>query len=406
MDWKEDGKEAYERGDFKHALESYQTAVKPEYECPSKADQAVIWSNIVACRLQLAEGENGVTDLSQAQAAVDDAKQCVSLNPNWAKGYVRLASAYIALGGHSNDACNALQSALRIDPGNSQARQMLVRELRRDHATAHSQSSASSTNSAASTSARETVEEFRDPPNNPTFAPSSSSFVRNGTTNTRQSTSSASPGRSHQNTASTAPVDDGLTWRERVSFRLRRVSDWYQNLNPDVKTAIKIGIIIFILYLAFGGRFGFESTSSSSTSRDYGTPYDNYYRDTATARTTKGNYGENNAYEQYYRQKRQQTQYASSQSHQPRRDNNYDRGGGYYESYHYTPRQSSYSFSIANLFDGSVQSMVILAGIAYICHKSGINPFQAIMMLNLMGGGRRVYYGGYYGGGFGHPRRF
>ena len=51
---------------------------------------------------------------AQAEAAVNDAKQCIALNPQWAKGHVRLASAYIAQGGHSNDACNSLQTALTI----------------------------------------------------------------------------------------------------------------------------------------------------------------------------------------------------------------------------------------------------------------------------------------------------
>jgi hypothetical protein len=48
------------------------TAVRPEYECPTKADQAVLWSNIVACHLQLASESSG--DMAHAQAAVEDAK--------------------------------------------------------------------------------------------------------------------------------------------------------------------------------------------------------------------------------------------------------------------------------------------------------------------------------------------
>lgn len=65
--------------------------------------------------------------------------------------------------------------------------------------------------------------------------------------------------------------------------------------------------------------------------------------------------------------------------------------------------------------------MMILAGIAYLCHRNGINPMQAIFFLNMMGGrggGRRRHGGGGYrgmgggggfgygGGGFGRPRRW
>ena len=57
--------------------------------------------------------------------------QCIALNPNWSKAHIRLASAYIAQGDHSNDACQALQRALSLDPSNKVARQMLVNELRR-----------------------------------------------------------------------------------------------------------------------------------------------------------------------------------------------------------------------------------------------------------------------------------
>jgi hypothetical protein len=44
--------------------------------------------------------------------------------------------------------------------------------------------------------------------------------------------------------------------------------------------------------------------------------------------------------------------------------------------------------------------MICLAGIAYVAHLNGINPFQALMMMNMMGGGRRRGMGG-MGGGMG-----
>ena len=111
---KQQGRVSYESGQYEEALASYRAALNPEYECPAIEAQ-ILRSNVVACRLKL----GGV---AQADAAVQDAKQCIALNPSWAKGHVRLASAYIALGGgHSNDACNALQTALRLDPSNQLA---------------------------------------------------------------------------------------------------------------------------------------------------------------------------------------------------------------------------------------------------------------------------------------------
>ena len=406
LDWKEEGKRAYERHDYSTALESYRKALRPEFECPTKADQAVLWSNVVACRLQLVVEKEGDP---QARAAVEDAKQCVQLNPNWSKGYLRLASAYIALGGHSNDACNALQSAIRIDPGNSNARQMLIRELRRDHA-------------AAAAAASNEVDESRDPPLNPDYVPPSSS--PSSSSNTFSATNSATFSSSASTASASAPpsprhdtaVDDGLTWRERVSFQMIRANEWYQNLNGDVKTMIKIGVLLLVMYVAFGGRFGLSSSMMSSESSAR-------YHETGG----RGNYGADNAYEQFRRQRQQQQQQQqqarrnsydpSSRAGRDSYSSYHDDGGGYYDNSYYAPprRQhhhsswSSSSFSISNLFDGSLQSMLLLAGIAYICHRNGINPFQAIFMLNLMGGGRRrggMYYGGGGYGGFNRRRGF
>ena len=110
LGWKERGKSAFERGDYEEALDCYKTALQPEYECHAAVDRQVLLSNVVACRLKLAAAEgDGADSQQQAAAAVQDAKQCVNLNPSWSKGHVRLASAYVALNDptRSNDACNA-----------------------------------------------------------------------------------------------------------------------------------------------------------------------------------------------------------------------------------------------------------------------------------------------------------
>ena len=450
LDWKEDGKRAYEKGDYIHALESYRQALRPEYECPTKADQAVLWSNVVACRLQLVENSRSTNDTTtttstnddgstggrgrgdpQARAAVEDAKQCVTLNPNWAKGYLRLASAYIALGGHSNDACNALQSTLRLDPGNPNARQMLVRELRRDHAAAFAASASTvenDDNSINNNNINNNDDDLRDPPMNPNFTPPPTTSSFSNSNSYAQSSASASfSAFAPPSSAPTPPsppdssVDDGLTWRERVTFTTGRWWDWYQNLSADTKTMIKIGLVIVFLYVAFGGRFGLlslsSSPSSSSSSREsrYHSSSSNGGEGTTTGtRTSRGNYGSDNAYEQYRRQRQQQRQEQQHYAHDRRSTSYQQQQQRYYDSYYddayyapprYTRRNNTRRsmFSLSTLFDGSPQSLLLLAGIAYLCYRSGINPFQAIVMLILFArGGRRRH--GYGGGGFGHGR--
>lgn len=405
LEWKEQGKRAYEKGDYKQALEFYRTALQPEYECPTKADQAVLWSNVVACRLQLVENDQrGGKDLAQARASVEDAKKCVELNPNWAKGHLRLASAYVALGGHSNDACNELQSVLRIDPGNSTARQMLVRELRREHINGVAPAAQSAQESSRPST---TPDDLRDPPRNPDYMPPSSSTTSGGSSGSSQPASHSSANRE-------TSVDDGLTLRERIIYRWALIKEWYQGLNPEIKTFFKFSVVLLCLYVAFGGRFGFEGRPTRPNILE--TPY---YETTTTK--TRGNYGAGNAYDEYRRQKQHEQRYYNSY-HQADRSYNSNNDQRYHRrtepSYHYDtyynetpPKQNSqgFGFRISDLFDGSAQSMIILAGIAYLCHRNGINPFQAIMMLNLIGGGRRRYGGGYGGGfgyrGFGHRRR-
>lgn len=318
------GKELYERQQYAEALQEYQAALHPVREAP-RQEQQIILSNIVACRLKLGD---------QAEEAVKEAKQCVALNPSWAKGHVRLASAYVALGGHSNDACNELQTALRLDPGNTLARQMLMRELRRDHAAARP-----------------------DPPVNPNYVP---------------------PPEQHQEQETVLEVDDSVSFTERIQFLVARVSLWYERQSSETKQWLKIALVLVALYVAFGGRFGFEYASQQQR---------------------HGNYERGNLYDQYrqnyYHQ--QQTQYSPPSYH--RRSGTTQQFGGATTGY-----ASSYSEA-----SSSLASMAMVLGAAYVCHRNGINPLHAMFMMNMMrgGGGRRRGYGGMMGGGgfrFGRPR--
>ena len=342
--FKDQGKGFFEQGHYEDALDSYESALKPEYECPN-VDRQILLSNVVACRLKIGGP-------AQAQAAVESAKQCVSINPSWAKGHVRLASAYIALGGHSNDACNELQTALRLDPGNSLARQMLIRELRRDHADA---SRASSMN--VDDEDEDATPFVVDPPENPNYVPAENP---NYVPPAGQPQPRARPQQQQQ-----APIDDTLSLWERLQFYQMRVVSWYNNQSDDVKAGLKILLVLLVLYVAFGGRFGLEKVFEPKA---------------------RGNYGAGNAYDQYYHGRN--NGYENSYS--------YNYGGGH--------RRGS-SFQMPDLFDGSLPSMIILMAIGYLCYRNGINPFRAMIILNMMGGGRRRRgrYGGMqgFGGGMG-----
>ncbi|CAB9524182.1 tetratricopeptide repeat domain [Seminavis robusta] len=372
LGFKELARQQYERGNYEAALTSYTAAIHPDLHCPA-SEQQILLSNLVACRLKIGGP-------AQARAAVDNAKQCIALNPSWAKGHVRLASSYIALGGHSNDACNELQRALSLDPGNSMAREMLLRELRRDHAAAASTASTSGTGTT-SENAHNNSQQFTDqtpPPN--------------------QSQNHQQQSNNHQN----HHVDDSLTIWERFEFHWGRATAWYHSQSSDLKTVLKIILLLLVLYVAFGGRFGLANNTRSM-----------------------GNYGSNSAYDQYRRYgttesvRQQQQQSRSSYPYntnnrrttqQRNHDNDY-----YYDDYSSSRQRGNSSWSTGggfNPFDGSLQSMMLLGGIAFAGHRMGINPFHTMMMMNALGGGRRRFrpmggggFGGMGYGGFGGARR-
>lgn len=295
---------------------------------------------MVACRLKIG-GQN------QARAAVDEAKQCIALNESWAKGHVRLASAYIALGGHSNDACNSLQRAIALDPSNTVARQMLMKELRRDHIDSRQRST---TPGSATTS---------HPP--PTAPPEEDILEEEPTIN---------------------DIDESLSWNDRLKSYYVQTISWYHSQTDDAKNFMQVGLVILALYVAFGGRFGLDRIFSGSHHQH------------------QGNYEAGNAYDRYRRS-------ASDNSHDSKRSPYQDDYS--YDSYQ--PRQQ-HSTGRFNLFSGSPTSVVILCAGLYFCHRNGINPFHAIMVLNMMGGGgagrmRRGFGGGMgggYGGGMGYGR--
>lgn len=234
---KAQGKRAFENSNYDESLSNYKSALHPDLDCPNDERQLIL-SNIVACRLQIGGP-------AQAEAAVQAAKQCIALNDKWAKGHVRLASAYIALGGHSNDACNSLQRALRLDPHVPNANQMLLRELRRD----------------------------RIP--RPTAPPQDQDDQTYTNTASSQATTNSNPNNNNFGADDNAPPEvdnDEITW-------MHRVKQWYSRLSNEKKTLLQILVVILILYIGMGGRFGFEKTSSPRGNYERGNAYDRYYHD-------------------------------------------------------------------------------------------------------------------------------
>ena len=406
---KERGRRLYDSGDYEGALRSYLRALSPDDGDdddvregagaggrrshgggPPDQERQILLSNVVACRLKVIEG-GGIGSAAarrQAELAVRDAKSCVSINPSWGKGHVRLASAYVALGGHSNEACNSLQTALRIDPGNSAARQMLVRELRRDHRTSSSSAAAAPSSS-----------DDRPPPLNPNYAPppNDATTFDDGNNNARN----------HRASSATIDVDDvddaGPSFQEKMWFRYEQAKMWYLSLSESNRSILKVLAALLVLYVAFGGRFGLEYLNGSGDGR--GGSYDGSY----------GGGRGNSAYDQYRQRRRTESSYSSGSysgggsydhgGYDPYRDRSYSAGRTGSGGYGYRSSSSS-GF---HLFDGSLQSMALLAAAVFACHRLGISPWQALFMMNAAGriggrrGGRRPRaYGGMGGGGFGY----
>ena len=318
--------------------------------------------------------------------------QCIAIQDKWAKGHVRLASAYMALGGHSNDACNALQRAVSLDPSNRTARQMLIQELRRRDAPQH-QAPAPNTDRAGA------------PPN----------------------------------VVVEEDVEEHLTLKERIQLYWIRTVTWYHSQPEDVQTLLKVLAGLVVLYVTFGGRFGLEGFGSRPRAQyGRGNGYDRYgtVNDVPRYKNINNNnvqqprvtgIGETNPHIEHDSVGRGQPENpdfqgasphgesgggqhhvpdpnvaAAGQSHQPDPNNinaqQRRTSVGYDDDYQPNTRSSS-SFQFPNLFDGLFPSIVCLLGIAYVCHRNGINPFQVFMMLNMMGAGRRGGMG--YGMGMG-----
>eukprot|EP00816_Leptocylindrus_hargravesii_P003839 CAMPEP_0196819906 /NCGR_PEP_ID=MMETSP1362-20130617/72826_1 /TAXON_ID=163516 /ORGANISM="Leptocylindrus danicus, Strain CCMP1856" /LENGTH=370 /DNA_ID=CAMNT_0042198567 /DNA_START=40 /DNA_END=1152 /DNA_ORIENTATION=+ len=350
--YKEEGSTHYRNSNYHEALQCYNKALEFTSQLHDLDRQALL-SNAVLCRLHLHDVSS---DSEHLQKALIEARECIAVSRgSWAKAHYRLACVYVRMG-RSNDACNSLQQALRIDSGYTQARALLVQELRRRDT------------SNSTSNARTSANDNNDNPN--PYATTSQEEMPDGA--------------------------DEVSWKERLQYQIQtlraqveihvqHMKMWYQAQNEMTKMGIQFLGMLVVLYILFGGRFGLLGGNGASRRREY-----------------RGNYGNDNAYSHYrYTDDHdQQSGYSSSSFAGRGRSRSYDDYSN--DDYDYSRRRPSRSRSNSSfqLFDGSLFSMVVLMAFMYGANRFGINPFQALWALQVLTG-QRARMGGFHMGGFG-----
>lgn len=349
-------KEHYSRNEYEKALKFYIESLNIAKTHAPRSDCAILLSNIVACRLKINANENetgiksGVDHLAKA---LEEAKECTSMNKRWAKGFIRLASVYVAMGNRNNDACQALQTAITIDPTNQKARTMLRQELLkhdRPRSSASSNMSDVSGGVDASTSDDEFYQDVDD-----------------------------------------AVENQNLSIVEIMKKKANEMYDLYMQASENTQSAIKICLFLLVLYVAFGGRFGIGSSK---------TTYDKMYGS-----------GQSNAYERFY--SNDWGEPANSQRSNQRSNYRDHYGGGQYSTHNahgYHDYGSSYNSNRSRNHGYGMEynlTLVITIIVIFLLRHQGIPIHMAAPMgfggMRGMYGRRGMPFGGmrFGGGGFG-----
>lgn len=108
-EFKQKGNDAFRQKNFAEAIQHFTDAIKA-----SETPNHVLYSNRSACYSSLHDYED----------ALKDAQECVKINPTWAKGYNRVGAAEFGLS-HYDEAINAYNKALEIEPNNAMANEGL-----------------------------------------------------------------------------------------------------------------------------------------------------------------------------------------------------------------------------------------------------------------------------------------
>lgn len=82
-EYKQQGNAAFTAKDYDKAIELFTKAIEV-----SETPNHVLYSNRSAC----------YTSLKKFSDALNDANECVKINPSWSKGYNRLGAAHLGLG--------------------------------------------------------------------------------------------------------------------------------------------------------------------------------------------------------------------------------------------------------------------------------------------------------------------
>ena len=200
--------------------------------------------------------------------------QCISLNDRWPKAHVRLASAYIALGGHSNDACRSLQRALSLDRNNVVARQMLVTEMQQRNTRESGSNHAEPNSDRPEPGDRQSSSQHEYPAE----APAEHLFP--GASAPPEGTPDEPTSTDGFDVDDIEPPNQSRSITERISYHLTQTLTWYESLEEDRKTLLKVLGVFLVLYVALGGRFGLEYAFGGN-------------------KVSRGNYARGNAYDRY-----------------------------------------------------------------------------------------------------------
>jgi tetratricopeptide (TPR) repeat protein len=341
------GKLAYDQGQYELALSYYSNCLEAHNNRANNHtlhspilnhhQHHVCLNNMVACRLQL----------NDATGALVDARSSAALFPKNAKSHLCLAYALL-LFNHNNQACNALQTCLRLDPKNATARNLLVQELSRQSTTMH---------------------------NTPTVSTLDLGVDSDDDDDTC----------SQQTAAATAAHNSSTNWMTVARTFLDRSRRWYQSQTQDTKILWNVALVLVVLYISFGGRFGL---CGARQPRHYS--YD-----------TTSDVNANTVYADYYNRQQERAQqqiHGGGRSHQ-----HLYYGTNTYETGRTNHRD--YSLGRTNPSGGTISILLVLVAVGtFVCRFTGVDPMYALLLFNRFRGGR-VYVGRFQGnlrrGGFG-----
>lgn len=222
---------------------------------------------------------------------------------------------------------------------------MLVKELRRDREQNQSNANVNTNNSNNSNNSNDNNNFASSASSSPTYV-NEDEYTNN---NTRPSAPSQDndddnhPNDNHNDlddeyrNNNDFDIDDSPSLMQRIQSWYHQVQEAADNMggNDNGKTLFKLIIFILVLYVAFGGRFGLDSSLSNRSRYGHGTSgYDYGNRNVdRSSNGRKGNYGEGNAYDQFYNNRGRTTDQNRRTESSRRPNNNYDENDYSYNKY-------------------------------------------------------------------------